>query len=226
MAKTDDVESFNIHEYKKLNVFLSKYVTGSGHVNYANIKSNKSELNAIIAEFEATTPENSWTKNQKLAFWINAYNIFTIKLVVDNYPTTSITKITAKPWDKKFVKIGGTTYSLGGIENDIIRKKYNEPRVHFALNCASKSCPNLLNKAYMPNSLSSQLTAQTKTFLKDGSKNKLDSNKSVELSRIFDWYKDDFTSEGGVIAFINKYYGSSLKSPKISYLEYSWDLNK
>lgn len=225
-TKKEDVASFNIHEYTKLNAFLRKYVTSDGHVKYASIKSNKGELDEIITEFESTTPESSWSRNEKLAFWINAYNIFTIQLVVDNYPTTSITKITAKPWEKKFVKIGGTTYSLGGIENDVIRKKYNEPRVHFALNCASESCPNLLNKAYMPNSLTSQLTAQTKAFLNDGSKNKLESSKSVELSKIFDWYKEDFNADGGVISFINKYRGSDLKSPKISYLEYSWDLNK
>lgn len=222
----EPASSFNIHEYKKLNAFLGKYVSSTGHVNYASIKSNSSELDAIIAEFESTIPESSWSRDEKLAFWINAYNIFTIKLIVDNYPTSSITKITAKPWDKKFVKIGGTTYSLGGIENDVIRKKYNEPRVHFALNCASKSCPNLLNKAYMPSSLSSQLTAQTKAFLNDASKNNLSSNKSVSLSQIFDWYKDDFAASGGVIAFINKYKGTSLGSPKITYLDYSWDLNK
>lgn len=225
-VKTEDVPSFNIHEYTKLNAFLRKYVTSDGHVKYSSIKANKSELDEIINEFQSTTPESSWSRNEKLAFWINAYNIFTIQLVVDNYPTTSITKITAKPWEKKFVKIGGTTYSLGGIENDVIRKKYNEPRVHFALNCASESCPSLLNKAYMPNTLTSQLTAQTKVFLNDSSKNKLESSKSVELSKIFEWYKEDFTADGGVIAFINKYSGKDLKSPKITYLEYSWDLNK
>lgn len=221
----DEAPAFNIHEYKKLNSFLGKYVS-NGHVNYASIKSNKSELMAIINEFESTSPSSSWSKNEKLCFWINAYNIFTIKLIVDNYPTSSITKITAKPWDKKFIEIGGSTYSLNGIETDIIRKKYDEPRIHFALNCASKSCPILLNKAYKPATLNSQLTSQTKAFLNDTSKNDFSSKKSVEISSIFDWYKDDFSSSGGVIAFINKYKGTDYDSPKISYMDYSWDLNK
>lgn len=224
--QTDTQEpAFNIHEYTKLNTFLGKYVS-NGHVNYASIKSNKSELNEIIKEFESTTPENTWSKNQRMAFWINAYNIFTIKLIVDNYPTSSIKKITVKPWDKKFISIGDKNYSLNNIETDILRKNYDEPKIHFALNCASKSCPILLNKAFMPSSLSSQLTAQTKVFLKDTSKNDLSGKKNIKISEIFNWYKDDFSSSGGVIEFINKYHGSSFKSPKISYMEYSWDLNK
>ncbi len=224
-SANDEAPSFNIHEYKKLNAFLGKYVS-NGHVNYASIKSNKSELMAIINEFESTSPSSSWSKNEKLCFWINAYNIFTIKLIVDNYPTTSITKITAKPWDKKFIEIDGSTYSLNGIETDIIRKKYDEPRIHFALNCASKSCPILLNKAYKPGTLNSQLTSQTKAFLNDTSKNDFSSKKSIEISSIFDWYKDDFNSSGGVVSFINKYKGTDYDSPKISYMDYSWDLNK
>lgn len=223
---TDTKETdFDIHEYKKLNTFLGKYVS-NGHVNYASIKNNKSELNEIIEEFESTTPESTWSKNEKMSFWINAYNIFTIKLIVDNYPTSSIKKITAKPWDKKFISIGNKTYSLNNIETDILRKNYDEPRIHFALNCASKSCPVLLNKAFMPSTLSSQLTTQTKAFLKDTSKNDLSDKKSVTISEIFNWYKDDFSSSGGVITFINKYHGSTFKSPKISYMVYSWDLNK
>lgn len=214
---------FNIHEYAKLNAFLGKYVTSDGHVKYSTIKTNKSELDAIIAEFKSTTPESSWSKNQKLAFWINAYNIYTIKLIVDNYPTTSITKITAKPWDKKFANIGGKTYTLNNIETDIIRKQFKEPRIHFALNCASKSCPILLNKAYKAGSLDSQLTSQTKKFLSDTSKNTF-SKKEAQISQIFDWYKEDFGSS--VIDFIQKYHTLEDTPKKIGYMEYSWDLNK
>lgn len=218
----DDTPDFNIHEYKKLDAFLKKYVSNSGNVNYASIKTNKSELDAIISEYNETSPSSSWSKNQKLAFWINAYNIFTIKLIVDNYPTSSITKITAKPWDKKFANIGGKTYTLNNIETDIIRKKFNEPRIHFALNCASKSCPILLNKAYTASNLNSLLTSQTKKFLNDTSKNTF-SKKEASISQIFDWYKEDF---GDVWTFINKYHPLDYTPKKTSYMEYSWDLNK
>lgn len=212
---------FNIHEYKKLNTFLGKYVS-NGHVNYASIKSNKSELNEIIKEFESTTPENTWSKNQRMAFWINAYNIFTIKLIVDNYPTSSIKKITVKPWDKKFISIGDKNYSLNNIETDILRKNYDEPKIHFALNCASKSCPILLNKAYKARSLDAQLTSQTKKFLNDTSKNSFD-KKEAKISKIFDWYSADFPD---VMGFIKKYHPLDYTPKKTTYMEYSWDLNK
>lgn len=218
----EDTPDFNIHEYKKLNTFLGKYVSAAGNVNYASIKSNKTELNEIIAEFKQSTPSSSWSKNQKLAFWINTYNIFTIKLIVDNYPTSSITKIASKPWDKKIVTIGDKVYSLDYVENGIIRKQFNEPRIHFALNCASESCPILLNKAYTASNLSTYLTSQTKKFLNDTSKNSF-SKKEAKISKIFDWYKADFPD---VMGFIKKYYPMDYTPKKTTYMDYSWDLNK
>tara|TARA_Y100000385_G_scaffold280419_1_gene331600 strand:- start:2548 stop:3531 length:984 start_codon:yes stop_codon:yes gene_type:complete len=222
----DVIDAYDFHSYEKLNTFLTKYVTYSGKVNYSSIKTNKSQLNDIIEEFEENYPESDWSYTQKLTYWINAYNVYTIKLVTDNYPTSSITKITAKPWHKKFIKLGGKTYSLNNIENDIVRKQFKEPRIHFALNCASKSCPVLLNKAYTPAKLYGQLTSQTKRFLSDYSKNDF-SGKTIKISKIFDWYGEDFRKNGNtVIDFFNKYRSEQLSDPKISYLEYSWDLNK
>lgn len=218
----DETPDFNIHEYKKLDALLKKYVSSSGNVNYASIKSNRSDLDAIIDEFKQTPLESSWSKNQKLAYYINAYNIFTIKLIVDNYPTSSITKITAKPWDKKFVTLGSNTYTLNHLENGIIRKQFNEPRIHFALNCASKSCPILLNKAYTAGNLSSALTSQTKKFLNDTSKNTF-SKKEAKISKIFDWYGEDFPD---VMGFIKKYHPLDYDPKKTTYMDYSWDLNK
>lgn len=217
-------DTYNFHSYKDLNSLLSTYVSSSGKVNYAGIKSKASKLKAILKEFQDNYPQSNWSNNQKLSYWINAYNIFTIKLIVDNYPTSSITKITDKPWHKKFIKLNGSTISLDHIENGIIRKKFNEPRIHFALNCASKSCPVLLNAAYTPDNLQSKLTSQTKRFLNDSSKNKFGSNE-IFISKIFDWYKADFTKNGTVIDFINKYRTEQLSSPTIKYSEYSWDLN-
>jgi hypothetical protein len=220
----EEVKKVDIHKYEKLNSFLKKYVSSSGKVNYSGMKANKSSLDVILKEIEANYVESNWTKNQKLAYWINVYNIYTIKLIVDNYPTTSITKITAEPWKKKFIKLGGSTISLAHVENEIIRKKFNEPRIHFALNCASKSCPNLLNAAYTPSNLQSKLTSQTKKFLNDTSKNEFD-KKEINISKIFDWYSADFNKSGTTIDFINKYRTEQLKSPKVEYKEYSWDLN-
>lgn len=220
-----EIDSYNFHNYDQLNTLLKKYVSASGNVNYSEIKADHNALNTILKEFEDNYPEKNWSNNEKLAYWINAYNIFTIKLIVDNYPTTSITKITTEPWKKKFINLRGTTISLNHIENEIIRKEFNEPRIHFALNCASKSCPVLLNTAYTSDNLQSKLTSQTKRFLNDTSKNKFD-NKNIYISKIFDWYKEDFTQNGTVIDFINKYRTEQLSSPKINFTEYSWDLNE
>ena len=226
LIKEEAKSNYDFHAYERYDAFLRKYVSSQGNVNYTSIKANKSELDAIVKEFNAQYPESNWSKNEVLAFWINTYNLFTIKLIVDNYPTSSITKIASKPWDIKCVKLKGHTYSLDQVENSIIRKQFNEPRIHFALNCASESCPILMNSAYKASSLNSQLTRQTKLFLADGSKNSFD-KKEITISPIFDWYKVDFTRNGTVIDFINNYRDPDIKSNvKIKYGEYSWKLNK
>lgn len=217
--------TYDFHAYEDYNTFLKKYVSSSGRVNYAGIQGDKETLQDIITEFNKQYPTSDWTYNQKLAFWINTYNVFTIKLIIDNYPTTSITKIAAKPWEIKSVKLKGKTYSLDHVENQIIRKKFNEPRIHFALNCASESCPILLNKAYKASTVGSQLTAQTKKFLNDSSKNTY-GKKEITISQLFNWYSEDFTKNGNtVIGFINKYRTEQLKNQKIKYGAYSWELN-
>jgi hypothetical protein len=224
LTTDNQTEVVNIHDYILYKDFLKKYVSSNGRVNYAEIKKNETELNDLVMLFKSNFIDKSWTKNEQLSYWINTYNLFTIQLIIQNYPTTSITKISSKPWDIHFINLNGNKYSLNQIENEIIRKQFNEPRIHFALNCASKSCPILLNKPFTPQNLNSLLTEQTKRFLNDSSKNSFDSN-SIQISSIFDWYKIDFDSQGGVINFINKYTTRNLESQKISFMEYSWELN-
>lgn len=203
---------------------LSNNVSSSGKVNYVSIKKDLKTLEVAIVYYQENTPKSSWSTNQKLAYWINAYNLFTIKLVVDNYPTSSIKNISGgKPWDKKFIELDGKTMSLNDIENGIIRKQFNEPRIHFAVNCASVSCPKLLNQEYTSSNLNTLLDKQAKRYINDKNENTFTSN-SAKISNIFDWYKDDF--KGGVIPFLNKYLASPLPADtKISYEEYNWNLN-
>lgn len=213
-------------DYSELSAFLKSHVSSTGKVNYSKIKTNISQLNSIIKSFENNYPNSDWSRNEVLVYWINAYNVYTLKLVASNYPVSSIKDITAKPWHKKFINLGGSTLSLNDIEHTKIRGHYNEPRIHFALNCASESCPVLMNKAFTTKSLYSQLTVQTKRFLNDPSKNNFSDAKNIKLSSLFDWYKDDFIKkEGSVIDFINKYRSDQLSSPNIKYMEYSWKLN-
>lgn len=208
-------------EYAKI---LSSYVSSSGKVNYASIKKNTEMLDQAISHYQDNTPKSAWSSNQKLAYWINAYNLFTIKLIVDNYPVSSIKNIAGgKPWDKKFIVLDGKTMSLNEIENGIIRKQFNEPRIHFAVNCASISCPKLLNQEYTSSNLNSLLEKQAKRYINDKNENTFTSN-SAKISNIFDWYKGDF--DGGVIPFLNKYLASPLPlDAKITYEEYNWNLN-
>jgi bisphosphoglycerate-dependent phosphoglycerate mutase len=203
---------------------LKKYVSSSGKVNYAGFKNDESKLDSYLQKLEKANVEKSWGREKELAFWINAYNANTIKLILKNYPVKSIMDLhNGKPWNLKWIKIGQRTLSLNDIENDIIRPKFNEPRIHFAVNCAAKSCPPLLNKAWTEKNLNSNLERQTKSFINNSNYNTLTSGK-VEISKIFDWYGKDF---GNLIAYLNKYADTKIPSgTSINFKSYDWNLNK
>ncbi len=201
---------------------LKKYVA-SGIVNYKAWKKDMNGLNEYLKNISAAQNIDKWSNEEKLAFWINTYNASTVKLVLDNYPVKSIKDINnGKPWDKKFIQIGSTSYSLNDIENEIIRKKFSEPRIHFAVNCAAKSCPILVNKAFTKDNLNSLLESNAKSFI-NGPQNSVSKDK-LEISHIFDWYGVDFDN---VITFISKYAQVKPNSnAKISFKTYNWALNE
>jgi len=201
-----------------------KYISADGKVNYAAIQKNKAQLDAYLDVLTDNPPQSNWDKNKQLAYWINVYNAFTIKRIIDKYPISSINNI--KPWDDKNIQLGDKKYSLNQIENEIIRPQFKDPRIHFAINCAAKSCPKILNEAFSPEKLNAQLEAQTKLFVNNTTENTL-SEKKIEISHIFDWYKADFEAVGGVISFLNKYANVKIKeNAKVSYKEYNWNLNE
>jgi hypothetical protein len=208
------------------NELLQKHVSATGKVDYKGFEKDKAKLNEYLKSLQKENPYGVWSKNEKLAFWINAYNAFTVKAILDYYPVSSITHI--KPenantiWKLKWIEIAGKQLSLDEIENDIIRPEFKDARIHFAVNCAAKSCPPLRNEAYTAEKLDDQLNEQTRNFINDKSMNKISANKA-EISNIFYWYADDFK----LVEFINKY--STVKiteSTKITYLEYDWALNE
>ena len=215
-----------IHNYTEYNAFLTAHVTSSGKVNYSKIKQNLRQLENILTFIEINQPGENWTRNQKLSYWINSYNAYTLYFVAKEFPVNSILDINAKPWDVKFIPSQNGLISLNDIEHKKIRAKFNEPRIHFALNCASQSCPQLLNRAFKPTLLNNQLEKQTLNFLNDSSKNNLSNASNIEISSLFDWYKDDFSKNGqNVIHFIQKYNPQTTSDAVISFMEYSWDLN-
>jgi Protein of unknown function, DUF547 len=203
---------------------LQKNVSDMGIVNYKGIKKDKAKLDAYLQILSDNIPQETDSRAEKMAYWINAYNAFTLDLIVDNYPTTSITKFDeGKTWDVKRIKLANKKYSLNKIENEILRPQFKDPRIHFAVNCAAKSCPPLYNHAYTAENLETTLEARTKAFVNDTKYNTLTS-KSVKISRIFEWYGTDF---GNIQAFLNKYSNKKINSgATVAYNEYNWDLNE
>jgi hypothetical protein len=215
---------------------LKKNVTADGKVNYKAFIKDSTELNNYLKLLQANPPdEKTWSKYEQMAYWMNAYNAFTIKLITKYYPVKSIKDIGSKvqipfvntPWDIKFIFIGKDKMDLNNIEHGKLRKQFEDPRVHMALVCASKSCPILLNEAYDANRLDDQLAKQTKAFLSDPFRNKISADKP-QLSMIFKWYSMDFNKgDGSVRKFINTYSTIKIKpEAKISHIDYDWNLNE
>jgi len=205
------------------NSLLQKHVRESGMVDYKGFKNDRARLDKYLKMLSAQEPSEDWGTNELLAYYINLYNAYTVDLILKNYPVKSIKDIDG-PWTKEFIKIGDTEISLGGIENSVLRKM-NEPRIHFAINCASISCPKLLNEAYTANKIEEQLEKVTKEFV-NSNKNEISAN-SAKLSSIFDWYKKDFKDNGTVIDYINQYSNTKINSgTSTTYKDYNWNLNE
>lgn len=214
---------------------VKKYVNEAGLVDYKGIKDHKNELQPYLDSLTANPPADNWTDNEKIAYWLNAYNAFTVKLIIDNYPLKSIKDLGPKnqvifintPWDEKFFKIGNKTMTLNRIEHRILRKLFTEPRIHFALNCASMSCPKLRREAYEAKTLDAQLTEQAKEFLSDPARNKITAEQP-QVSSIFKWYGKDMTkwSDKSLVAYINQYAPVQIKEgAELSFMDYDWSLN-
>ncbi len=203
---------------------LKKYVSVNGKVNYKGFKSEWERLRAYIDELGQNVPGHKDDKSLVLAYWINAYNALTVDLILRHYPLNSIKDID-QPWKQKNWQLGEKWYDLDEIEHKILRKM-DEPRIHFAIVCASFSCPNLLNEAYKAEILEKQLTRATRSFLADPTKNKI-APESIEISKIFQWFSQDFKQNGSLIDFLNRY--SQVKiatNAKKRYKDYDWSLNE
>ena len=202
---------------------LQKHVDAAGMVNYAAIGKDPA-FAAYLKQLAAAQPSGSWSTNERKAFWINAYNACTIKLIVDHPGAMSIKDIDS-PWKTKFFSIGGVQMDLDHIEHIELRKNLKDPRIHFGIVCASFSCPQLWNHAYTAAALDKQLDDAARRFINDPLRNKITAG-NVELSRIFDWFKGDFTDGQSLIAFLNRYAGKPIAlDAEVDFLDYDWRLN-
>lgn len=204
--------------------FLTKYVSVDGYVDYDAIYQNQVDLNTVIKRFESLHTLKDWSTNQKLSHWINVYNVYSIKLIVDNFPINSIKDITGS-FDLRFIPFEKQYISLNHIEKEILSTTLDE-RIHFAINCASISCPNINRVPFYADTIENQLEIAAKQFINNSMKNGI-SKKEVKLSKIFDWFAADFLKNNtSIIAYINKYADTKIKdNAEITYLDYNWSLN-
>ena len=220
------------HSHAELNSVLKAYVDADGMVDYQGLKTHRSTLDGYLDKTGAVSESefDSWTRNQQLAFLINVYNGETLKLIIDHYPVKSIKKIGGlfgQPWNLKSVTLFGKKTTLNTIEHEILRPKYKDPRIHFAIVCAAMGCPPLRNEAFTPENLNDQLDARGRFFLSQKNKNRLDDD-ILYLSPIFDWFKEDFTEKGSLQNFVTAFFPENIKGKKlrIKFTSYDWRLNK
>ena len=218
---SQDVNNF----FSKADSFFKTYVA-NGKVAYSKIKSNPDGLNELLSLAEGISVSKNDSKTYQ-AFWINSYNLSVIKGIINNYPTKSPLDHSGF-FDKTTYKLGGLDITLNDIEHELLRAQFIDPRFHFVLVCGAIGCPPLINTAYFPNTLDTQLEKQTKialngNFLKVNTK-----KKRVEGSEIMKWYKEDFTMNGtSEIDFINKYRTEQIPNNyKLTYFPYNWNVNK
>jgi len=217
------------HLYAEL---LKAYVN-DGVVDYRGFKNHEAKLDRYL-HMLAKTDTRALSRNEQFAFYINAYNAWTIKLILSDYPGIKSIKdlgsFFKSPWKKKIAPIDGKVVTLDHIEHDILRPRFKDPRIHFAVNCASKSCPPLMSKPYQGHILDQQLTKATENFINDPEFNRLKGN-NLYVSRIFDWYAEDFNDD--IVGFFLKYAkGNTQETLKenrseidVEYLDYDWSSN-
>jgi hypothetical protein len=211
-------------DHSKWTEILQLYVAENGDVNYKKMQKNRDTFKVYLNDLASNPPKDSWSNSEIKAYWINAYNAFTVQLVLDNYPIKSIKDI-SEPCGQMFFKIGGKSMSLNTIEHEILRPM-GDPRIHFAIVCASESCPKLLNYAYESETLNDQLDQAAKEFINDASKNSLTASE-ITISKIFKWFKSDFPKGDDFISYLNNYSIVKLfPETKINYQNYNWFLNE
>lgn len=226
---------------------LKRHVHGNDF-DYKALAADRAGFDHYLRSLEQVSPAEMgvWNDDQKMAFWINAYNAYTVERVLTGYPIESIREVgnaQASVWDQVFIRLDRhhpsgkrKRLSLNDIEHKILRPTFKDPRIHAAVNCASRSCPPLLNEAFVAEELDKQLDGQVRAWLADETRNRFDrASSTLHVSQIFDWFRadfesDDFEGDGGVAKWIARYAPESeaawiAKAKDVRYLEYDWSLN-
>ena len=244
--------------YRGYDGALASYVDSRGRVDYASLKEDRKELDLFVEKLRYVDLE-SWNPASRIAFWINVYNALTLRVIIDNYPIqssflaslaypkNSIRQINGA-WDKIHFGVAGRDFTLDQIEHSILRKQFDEPRIHVALVCAALGCPFLRREAYRGELLENQLQDQAAQFVRDGSRFRVDIDSGVVyLSSIFSWFGSDFENRygaapgrfprhsaavGAVLSFALPFLSEDRRQYlqtqgfRIKYLSYDWTLNE
>lgn len=241
------------HSHAAWDALLKKHVVlvaggNASQVRYSEFARDRAALKGYLDALSGATEAEfrCWSKPQQMAFLINAYNAFTVELILANYPVKSIKDIGSdlfsNRWKRKFFRLLGRDASLDQIEHEMLRKpgSYDDPRVHFAATCASIGCPMLREESYTAAALAAQLEQQAVRFLSDRSRNRVSAPGRLEVSRIFDWFREDWSSGYRGIRSLEQYFAGYAKllsddpahrklvaggKAPISHLEYDWTLN-
>ncbi|MGL3662847.1 DUF547 domain-containing protein [Pseudomonas aeruginosa] len=248
LSGTVQAESFD-HRHGAWNELLERHVQWSrdgvaSTVDYPALEGQRPALDAYLAQLSAVSQAQfaGWSRDQRLAFLINAYNAFTVQLILDHYPLASIKEIGglfSSPWKRRFIALLGQTLSLDDLEHGLIRERgvYDEPRIHFVVNCASIGCPALRPQALVADQLDEQLEDSLWRFLSDRQRNRFDRPADrLLVSKIFDWYSEDFVRQAGSV---DRYLAERAhwlsndpaeqqrirRGTQLGYLDYDWSLN-
>jgi hypothetical protein len=230
------------HDHAAWTALLERYVH-DGEVDYGSWKRDGAvPLVTYLAALGAVRPAEyaAWSGPERLAYWINAYNAFTIQLILDHYPLRSIRAIGVLPgavFRTSFIALPGLRkdkLSLNDLEHEILRKQFGEPRIHFAIVCASRGCPKLRARAYRAADLDRSLDEAARAFIRDGARNRYDAAaRTLHLSSIFKWFRGDFErAAGSLVAFVARYAEPTVAAalaatppPRVEFLDYDWSLN-
>ncbi|MGK2859061.1 MAG: DUF547 domain-containing protein [Thermoanaerobaculia bacterium] len=228
-------------DYSAWNGLLEKYYSPQYGMDYDGIrKSDFATLKKLVDDF-SKVDVSKLNRDEQLAFWINLYNVSTVKLICDNYPTKSIRDLSTDPivrlnvFKKAIVPQGGKMMSLNDIENDKIRAGFKDPRIHFAINCAARSCPPMRPEAFQGARVQEQLDDQSRVFMNGPAGAKISrsgSKATMTVTKVMDWFDDDFIDwGGGVVEFSKKYLSADKKAQldgakvKVDHFDYDWNLN-
>jgi len=226
-------------DYSAWTEILSTHYNPAKGMDYERLRREDYPKLTKLVDTLSSVDVGSLTRDEQLAYWMNLYNVSTITLIVDNYPVDSIRDLSKslinkyQVFDREVVPSGGRMVSLNEIEHEKIREGFSDPRIHFAINCAARSCPPMRQEAFVGARVDAQLEEQARSFINHNVRVELEGDKAtLEVTKIMDWFEEDFEKAGGVAAFVKKYLTgddavklSTAKRIRVDHFDYDWTLN-